>query len=123
MVSPGFGYLLAFAELPPAKMPLFFNVSDAIAKDLREHAISADELERARKPAVESIITAQQTNNYWAYELLGAQTDPRRLDIIRNTVYDLKAVTAVEVQQLAQIYLTTAKTWRAEIKPVAAGSH
>jgi zinc protease len=123
MVSPGFGYLLAFAELPPDKMPLFFKVSDAIAKDLREHAISADELERARKPAVESIVIAQQTNNYWAYELLGAQTDPRRLDIVRNTISDLKAVTAAEVQQVAQIYLTTPKSWRAEIKSVAARSH
>jgi zinc protease len=122
MVSPGFGYLLAFAELPPAKMPLFFGVSDAIVKDLRERAISADELERARKPTVESIITAQQTNKYWAYELLGAQTDARRLDIIRNTVPDLKAVTAAEVQKVAQMYLTTANVWRAEIKP-AAGSH
>jgi zinc protease len=122
MVSPGFGYLLAFAELPPAKMPLFFGVSDAIVKDLRGRAISADELERARRPTVESIITAQQTNRYWAYELLGAQTDARRLDIIRKTVPDLKAVTAAEVQKVAQMYLTTAKMWRAEIKP-AAGSH
>ena len=122
-VSSGFGYLLAVAELPPAKMSLFFDASDAIAKDLREHALSPDELERARKPALESIVTARQTNDYWAIELLGAQTDPRRLDIVRNTVPDLKAVTAMDVQQVAQRYLTTAKTWRAEIKPVAAGLH
>ena len=123
MVAPGFGYLFAFSELPSDKMPLFFKASDAIAADLRDHAISADELERARKPAVETIIAEQQTNKYWVFELLGTQTDPRRLDIIRNTIPALKSVTSADVQRTAQRYLTTAKTWKAEIKPESAGSH
>ena len=114
---PGFGYFVALTELPSAKMPTFFNVSQSIAADLREHAISPDELERARKPAVETLATQRQTNEYWAYALRGAQTDGRRLDIIRNAIPDLTRVTAADVQRVAQTYLTDTKAWKAEITP------
>ena len=120
---PGFGYLVAATELPPAKMPLFFTVSGSIAADLRVHVISADELERARKPALETIIAAQQTNAYWVFALIKAQADPRRLSIIRDTVPELKHVTAADVQRAAQTYLSDAKAWNAVIKPEPAGAH
>lgn len=116
-IFPGFGEFLAGAELPPAEMPLFFKTSDAIASDLRAHAISADELERARKPLVEEIIANQQKNAYWTLALSGAQTDARRLALIRDAVPDLQRVTAQDVQQVAQTYLTPSKTWRLEITP------
>ena len=57
------------------------------------------------------------------FELLGTKTDLHRLDIIRNTIPSLKSVTSADVQRTAQRYLTTAKTWKAEIKPESAGSH
>ena len=113
----GYGYLLAGTELPPAKMPLFFKVTQSIAANLRTHPISADELERARKPSVEAVIARRQTNAYWAASLIGAQTDPRRLDIIRETLPDLKRVTAADVQRTAQIYLSDAKAWKAVVTP------
>ncbi len=122
-VFPGFGYFVAATELPAAKMPMFFSVSQSIAADLRTHKISADELERARKPAVETMITQQQTNGYWAYWLMGAQTDPRRLDIIRDTIPDLKRVTSADVQRVAKTYLIDAKAWKAVITPEPAGQH
>ena len=117
----GYGYLLAGTELPPAKMPLFFKVTRSIAADLRAHPISADELERARRPGVEAVIARRQTNAYWAASLIDAQTDPRRLDIIRGTLPDLKRVTAADVQRTAQIYLTDAKAWKAIVTPAPNG--
>jgi len=116
---PGYGYLLAGTELAPAKMALFFNVTQSIAADLRAHPISADELERARNPSVEAMIARRQTNAYWAASLVGAQVDPRRLDIIRETLPALKRVTADDVQRVAQTYLSETKAWKAIVTPAS----
>ena len=121
-VFPGYGFFMAFTELPSAKMPLFFSVTAAIAADLQAHPISADELERARKPILETIIADRQKNTDWAYELSGAQTDPRRLDLIRSSIPDLKRVTAADVQRVAREYLTAAKAWKVEVKPEQSGA-
>ena len=119
-VFPGYGVFMAFTELPSAKMPLFFNVTAAIAADFQAHPISADELERARKPILETIIADRQKNTDWAYELSGAQTDPRRLDLIRSSIPDLKRVTAADVQRVAQEYLSAVKSLKVEVIPEAA---
>ena len=116
-VTPGQGYLYAATELPPAKMPLFFAAVRAIAADLRAHAVAPDELERARKPALEELIASQQTNDYWAGYLRGAQEDPRRLDVIRDMVPALKAVTAADLQAVAARYLGEDKAWKLQITP------
>jgi zinc protease len=116
-VTPGQGYLYAATELPPAKMPLFFAGVRDIAADLRAHPVAPDELERARKPALEELIASQQTNSYWAGYLRGAQEDPRRLDVIRDMIPALKAVTAADLQAVAQHYLGEGKAWTLEITP------
>jgi len=120
---PRYGYLLAETELPPAKMPLFFDVAQAIAADLRAHPISADELNRARKPKLEEVVAQMQTNAYWLGALIGAQSDPRLLKVIRATVPDLMRVTAADVQRAAQTYLVDAKAWKAEITPGSSAPH
>ena len=124
---PSQGYVYAETELPPAKMPMFFDAVRAIAADLREHPIAPDELERARKPAVEDTIAQQQTNAFWIEYLIGAQDDPRRLDLIRNMVTLLKAVTATDLQAAANRYLGDGQEWKLEITPAPpvglAGSH
>ncbi|HEY1541494.1 MAG TPA: insulinase family protein [Xanthobacteraceae bacterium] len=123
-VTPGQGYLFAATELPPAKMPLFFTAVRAIAADLRAHPVAPDELERGRKPALEELIASQQTNSYWAGFLRAAQEDPRRLDVIRDMIPALKAVTAADLQTMAERYLGDGKAWTLEIKPAAqVGSH
>lgn len=86
-----------------------------IAADLKRHPVSHDELERARRPLLEDFLTQRQTNNYWADALVGTQQDPRRLDIIRQTVPDLKLVTAEDVQQTATAYLLDDKAWKLDI--------
>jgi zinc protease len=117
---PGYGYFWAATELPPAKMPLFFKVSESIAGELRTHPVSADELQRAVKPSLQTLIADQQKNNYWAYKLLGAQTDARRLDNIRNSIAELKHITPADIQHAAQTYLSDAKVWKAMITPAPA---
>src|SRR6185437_2842077 len=116
-VTPGQGYLYAETELPPAKMPLFFDAVRAITADLRAHPVAADELERARKPLLEELIANQQTNIFWAGNIAGSQDDPRRLDVIRGMVPALKAVTAADLQAAATRYLGENKAWQLKITP------
>lgn len=117
-VLPGYGYVYATAEVPPDKIDLFFRIARGIAADLRAHPVSEDELDRARGPRVDLFTKARQTNGYWLTMLSGAQADPRRLDVIRTTIPDLKAVTAAAVRIQAQAYLLDDKAWTMEVLPV-----
>ena len=119
-VFPHYGYLSVRVEIPPAKLPGFFKDVDAIAADLRDKPVSADELARAKGPAVESLIKRRETNEYWLTALAGAQADPRKLAAIRSSEAQLSRVTAADIQAAAQTYLQDAKAWKMEVKPAGA---
>ena len=87
----------------------------AIAADLRDRPVEADELNRARLPAVERLRRNQADNGYWLGQLSQAQSDPQALDQIRSNVQDLESVTPADIQRLAQAYLKPETAWRAEI--------
>ena len=114
---PGYGYLAASIEAPQDKLPGFFTTVDGIAADLAATPVTADELERAKKPRIEQIRKAQATNEYWLGQLGGAQTDPRRLDAVRQAVSGLEKVTPADVQRAAKTYLKKDKAWRAVVVP------
>jgi zinc protease len=116
-VWPHYGYVSAQMEAPPEKLAGFFTDVDAIAADLAANPVKDDELERAKKPALEGLDKAVHTNGYWLGALSGAQADPRRLDIIRSSAAGLERVTAADVQQAAAAELRPAAAWKLEIEP------
>lgn len=115
----GWGYLAASVEVPPAKLDGFFRDVGKIAADLRTKPVTADELERAKKPRIERLERSRVTNQYWLAELAGAQADPRKLDFIRHIVPGTEAVTAADVQHAAQLVLKDDKAFRLEVEPQA----
>ena len=117
----GWGYLAASVEVPPAKLDGFFRDVAKIANDLRTKDVSADELERAKKPRLDKIEKSRVTNQYWLSELSGAQRDPRRLAFIRHIVPGTEQVTAADVRHAAQLVLRDDKAYRLEVEPLAAG--
>lgn len=116
-IFPGYGYIAAFAEIPPGKSQLFFDTVQKIAADLRDHGPDPDYLERARKPAIDALEKAQLTNNFWAGSLSGAQFDERRLAYLRQLLPQTRAVTAADVQRVAQKYLRDDMAWKLVIAP------
>ncbi len=114
-----YGYVEAVVEIPPGKIDGFFKDVDAITADLRAHDISADELERALKPALDDLERRRQTNGYWLNALAGAQADPRRMEAIRTSVDQVRGVTAADVRRMAATYLVDSKAWRLEVVPQA----
>ena len=116
----GWGYLAATVEVPPAKLDGFFRDVDKIAADLRTKDVTADELDRAKKPRIDKIERAQVTNQYWLGELSGAQADPRRLDFIRHIIPGTQKITAADVKHAAELVLKDDKVFRLEIEPQGA---
>jgi len=115
----GWGYLAASVEVPPAKLDGFFRDVAKIADDLRTKGVTADELDRAKKPRIERLEKSQVTNQYWLSELSGAQGDPRRLDFIRHIIPGTERVTADDVKNAAQLVLKDDKAYKLEVEPQA----
>jgi zinc protease len=114
---PDYGYLSARVEIPPVKLDGFFSDVAVITTDLRSHDVSPDELERAKKPAIDDLERRRQTNGYWLNALADAQTDPRRLNAIRSSIAQLQHVSADDVRRAADAYLLDAKAFKVEVKP------
>lgn len=117
LVWSGWGYVSASVEVPPAKLPAFFEDVKKIAAELRTTEVSADELARAKKPRVDQIEKARETNGYWLSQLSGAQADPRRLDAVRAMVPGTERVTAADVRRAAELVLKDDSMWMLEVRP------
>lgn len=114
---PGYGYLSASIEAPPERLDGFFADVDRIAAELRDTPISADELDRARRPIVEAVQRGRNGNDYWVGNLSGLQTEPSRAPAIRTLVSDLERVTPEDLQAAARQYLTPERSWRLRVVP------
>ena len=69
---PGYGFALAQVEMPPARIPGFFDAAAKIARDMAQSGVSQDELARARTPRVAGLPKAQLTNEYWLGRPVGS---------------------------------------------------
>jgi zinc protease len=94
---------------------VLFETIAAIAADLRDNPVSEDELNRARRPAVERTRRSMADNAYWLQQLSEAQSEPASLDQTRSQIATLEAVTAADLQRLAREYLRAETAWRLEI--------
>jgi len=117
---PGYGYLSAAIEAPPERLDGFFRDVEEIAAQLRDTPISADELERARRPVIESLQRSRAGNEYWLGNLSGIQTEATRLPAIRSVVDDFSRITPTDIQAAARQYLVPERAWRARVIPEAA---
>jgi zinc protease len=116
---PGYGYAFASVETPPAKLGGFYAAVDKITQTMAKSGVTADEFERARKPHVDALIKAQQTNEFWLTRLEDAQTDPRRLALIREMIPGYARLTLKDIQDVAATYFSASKAWKFEIEPAA----
>lgn len=115
-----YGYLYAMIETPPDRLEGFLRDAAAIARDLRERPVSADELERARRPLVEQIQRARNSSNaWWLGKLAGVQERPERAESIRVGLEQYAAITPEELQRLAGQYLIDARAFRLLVRPRA----
>lgn len=114
-----YGYLFASVTIDPSQTGPVTEVITEIAGTLAKgDAITADELERAKKPQVTSIEEMRRTNRYWLSSVLEASQEyPERLDWSRSFVDDYKNITVEEVNALAKEFLQSDKQVSVAIKP------
>jgi len=111
--------MAARVEVPLAKLGSSLAAMKKIAADLAQSPPSEDELARAKNPRLDDFAKARETNGYWISELSGAQTDARRLEILRGVIAATEKVSATDVQQAARDILKADSAWTLTIVPEA----
>jgi zinc protease len=111
----GFGYLSVAATVAPDKADEVQKAIEEAAAQLRDRPIGADLLARARNPDLEKADNSLHDNGYWLAALQRAQSEPERLDRIRNKKAILQSISAADIQKLAQQYLQPAQLQKVRI--------
>jgi zinc protease len=119
LVFPGFGLVAASVEIPPAKIDGFFKTVGGLAQSLAAKGPSDDEMNRAVRPKIETLLKAQQTNEYWLEWIADADEDPKGLNAVRQSIEGYRALTPADVQKAAGAFVD-ANAFRLE---VVAGAH
>ena len=122
LVFPRYGYVSSVVEIPPGRVDDFYRELTRIAADLRTKDVTADELQRARKPLIESLEKSRQTNEYWLEQLSGVQDEPRKIDALRTVVQSLSRVDAAMIREAATLYLRDDRLWELTIVPQPAAA-
>jgi zinc protease len=123
LVLPEWGYISATVEIPPDQIEAVTRAIRRIAADLVASPPTDDEMVRARKPMLEGLLQARETNSYWLSALSGVQADPRQLDALRSLIPTLEALTPDDLNAAARRWMGEERLWRMEIRPeVAAGA-
>jgi zinc protease len=104
-VFTGYGYMSAAAVVAPDKTDEVQKAIADAAAELREKPVSADILARARNPDLEKIDHSLRDNGYWLAALSKAQSEPDRLNRIRERKKLIQSITGADIQKLAQKYL------------------
>ncbi len=119
-VFPGYGYMQAGCVVAPDQADQIRELIVTIGDELAQKGVTDDELNRIRQPALTAARESVRTNNYWGGSVLArAQEKPEVLDWARTRLPDLEAITAMELSELAKVYLGAARASRVTILPGA----
>jgi len=100
-----YGYIQALAQLAPEKRAQFYDALSEITADLKAGRITADELDRARNPALQDFEKTRQSNEYWLAVLDGVQENPHVLDMARKFEAAVRQVGLSNIAAAARKYL------------------
>ncbi|MFM5883982.1 MAG: M16 family metallopeptidase [Novosphingobium sp.] len=96
----GYGYLGVWIETPPTNFATFRDLVSKEVANLAAKPVTADELQRAKQPLIESRKKLGENNDYWIGSLSLLLRDPRRRQDILGRVSQIEAVDAAAVQAL-----------------------
>jgi zinc protease len=114
----GYGYMSARIEAPPERLETFLADAARIARELGSSPVSDDELQRARKPLIESLERQRASSNgWWLTSLADIQERPEVAESIRVSIAQYQSITAAELQAAARQYLVDDKSWKLLVTP------
>ena len=113
----GYGTLSTSIVVAPKDADTVFAAVDAITKSLRDAAVDADVLERARRPLLDKIALNKRENSWWLQVLSESQLRANRVDRYRTIAARLEKVTPAMLQIAAKHYLTGSRELKVRIVP------
>lgn len=117
---PGYGYLYVGADIRVENIDPVYEAIGQIAADMANGEITDDELLRARRPLLEQIQNAFESNPAWLGWLSQSFEYPERLDRIRTITDDYSDITLEEIVSAARTYLVDETAYRVTILPASA---
>ncbi len=107
---PGYGVFRKVVFTGPEEAQNLVDVMKQIALDIAGAGISDDELQRAVKPTLTSILEMRRKNDYWLKSVLsGSKLHPEQLDWARSIIDDYGSITRDEVVKTAKKFLNNDK--------------
>ncbi len=100
-----YGYLEAACTLKPGVDQAFVDAVLRAAADIRDHGVTPDELDRARKPMIELLSDSAKNNEDWQDTIAGLYGHPDRRAYRLGVTRTYLSITANDIQQLARTYL------------------
>lgn len=116
-VYPDYGYLWVGVDVGVENVAATYAAIDELAAAMVAGDISADEVLRARRPILEQIQDAFESNGAWLNWLSQSWDKPERLDRIRSLTADYQSITREELVAMAASYLQPQSSWRVTILP------
>jgi zinc protease len=114
----GAGYIIGQSVGKPEDLDLLLKTMRELADKLAVEGASADELDRALKPALGQLDKSIRDNSYWLTTVMSqSQADPTRLDLARGRDADYRSIKLAEINALAKKYLRSEKSLLISIKP------
>jgi zinc protease len=105
-VFPGYGFLYAVVDAPPQKSRELAGEIIAIAGELFEKGVTADELERARNPVVSELRRMLSNNSYLLSAIVsGSQERPEKLMRAATSLQEISSLTVEDLDRVARKYL------------------
>jgi zinc protease len=105
-VFPGYGFLYAVVDAPPQKSRELAEEIVAIAGELFEKGVTADELERARNPVVSELRRMLSNNSYLLSAIIsGSQERPEKLMRAATSLQEISSLTVDDLNRVARKYL------------------
>jgi zinc protease len=119
VVYPGLNYLYAEVEAQPADLARLGLAMRRIASGLRDGAITNDELDRARAPALDQLSQHASSNGYWLSVIAQLQTRPDRTERLSLGEVDagVRAITLDDLKAAAAAWLGEDNLRQVEIVP------
>jgi zinc protease len=112
-----YGLFSGQIEARPEALAGFLRDAEAIAANLRDEPIGADEIQRAIRPRIEGLQRQRRENGWWLSELAGIQSDPRVGLAITSGPSDYQALAAADLQRVARQFLLPGRAWKLVIVP------
>lgn len=106
----GFGVLSSLLTVDPQQVDQVRDSIETITEDLRQHGVTAEELQRTLEPINTSIKDLQRTNKYWLESVLALSTrHPQQLEWPLSIRTDFASISPQQINDFAAKYLRREK--------------